>query len=53
VPEVLSQKDASRNGVMEPLFPDIDVTITTTLRPKFGSIVAFRNVFQNKGSVTI
>jgi hypothetical protein len=26
VPEVLSLKDASRNGILEPFFSDIDIT---------------------------
>jgi hypothetical protein len=45
---VLSQKDASRDGVPEPFFPGITTTNTTSLRPNFGSLFAFRNFFQKK-----
>jgi hypothetical protein len=44
VPEVLSQKDTSWNGVPE-LFPGIVITETTLLQPNFGSLLEFRNLF--------
>jgi hypothetical protein len=35
IPKVLSQKDASWNGVLEPLFPDIHTTNTSPSPTKF------------------
>jgi hypothetical protein len=35
VPEVLSQKDTSRNGVQEPLFAGIDVSSTSPSPTEF------------------
>jgi hypothetical protein len=49
--EVLSQKDRSRKDVPECHFPGIGISNTTPLRPNFGSLFAFRNLFQNKNSV--
>jgi hypothetical protein len=50
VPEVLSQRDASCNGIPESFFPCIGITKTTPLRPNFGSLFAFWNLFQKKNS---
>jgi hypothetical protein len=44
------QKDASRNDILKPFFPGIDITTTTPLRPKFGSPFASHNLYQNKNS---
>jgi len=51
VPEVLSQKDASRNGVQE-LF-SWHWYNTTPLLPNFGSLFEFRNLFQRKTALDI
>jgi hypothetical protein len=47
VPELLSQKDASRNRLPE-LFSGINLTNTLPLRPNFESFYAFRNIFLRK-----
>jgi hypothetical protein len=35
VPEVLSQKDASQSGVLEPIFPSIHITNTSSSLTEF------------------
>jgi hypothetical protein len=50
---VLSQKDASQNGVLEPFSSpstDIGITNATSLRPNFWSFFAFQNLSQKKNS---
>jgi hypothetical protein len=49
---ILSQKDASQNGVLEPFSPSTDIGITnaTSLRPNFWSFFAFRNLSQKQNS---
>jgi hypothetical protein len=47
VPEVLSQKDATWNGVPELYFPGIDIT-NPRLRPNFESLYAFHNILFSK-----
>jgi hypothetical protein len=49
IPEVLSLKDTSWKGVLEP-FPGICISNTTPLRPNFGPLFAFRNLFEKKNS---
>jgi hypothetical protein len=44
IPEVLSQTDASQNGVLESYFPGTGVTNTIPLQPNF----AFQKVFLNE-----
>jgi hypothetical protein len=46
--EVLSQKDASRNSVLEPILSGISITNTLLLLLNFGSLCAFRNFFLNR-----
>jgi hypothetical protein len=48
--EVLSQKDASWNGILEPLFPGIGLTNTTSLQLNFGLLFVFQNLIQKKNS---
>lgn len=45
VPEILSQQDASRNCVPEPIFPLIGLNNTNPLRPNSGPLFGFRNFF--------
>jgi hypothetical protein len=45
VQEVLSQKDSSRNAVVEPFFPGINITNTFTSANKFWVTMHFRTYF--------
>jgi hypothetical protein len=46
VPGVLSQKDASWNGALEPFFPGIGIT-NTPLQPNFGLCI-LKPIFSKK-----
>jgi hypothetical protein len=45
-PELLSQKDASQNSILESFFPGIVITSTTPVQPNFGPLFAFRNTYE-------
>jgi hypothetical protein len=42
ISEVLSQKGASQNGILEPFLPGIGAANTTPLQPNFGSLLVFK-----------
>jgi hypothetical protein len=49
--EVLSEKDASQNGILEPFFAGTGITNATPLKLNFGSLFAFWHLFKkNSGA---
>jgi hypothetical protein len=48
--EVLSRKNASQNGILDPFFSGIDINNTTPLQLNYGLLFAFWILFQKKNN---